>query len=89
MGKKIQITIEKGLQRQVIETNGIIGAFIGDEVATGSDTSQFLLGEMDQKERIKLLAGCINMIYRTADHEGEADLIVNLAAQVAKMNQDK
>ncbi|MEC0276893.1 hypothetical protein [Peribacillus frigoritolerans] len=65
------------------DTNGILAAFISKELPNGSDTSQFVLGDMEGKEVIKLLAGCINTIYHVTNEEN-ANQIVYMATKVAR-----
>lgn len=84
--KKVTVTIkdnETG-RTEEFETNGILGSFINREFEGGSDTSQFIQGHIKtEKELIKLLAGCINMVYFVTADTNTADKYIEVARKVA------
>lgn len=79
------ITDNETKQTFNIETNGILGAFIGQELSsTNSDTSGLMLGAVNGREVIKLLAGCLNMVYHATGNSNEANTAISMARKIAE-----
>lgn len=86
MVKRLTVTIKDHVtgETDIFETEAILGAFINELVETGSDTSQFIMGYLgNEKELMKLVAGCINMVYFTVPDTAKADKYIDIARMVA------
>lgn len=93
MEKTIRITIDsKYGHHEVFESRGILGAFVGEEHSDGrSDTSQFLLGEINDRELTKMLSGIINNLYIAKGDTPVVKLMVLMALEAAhkKFQEDE
>ncbi|MGA4519249.1 hypothetical protein ACPA0F_18485 [Solibacillus silvestris] len=85
--QKYSVTIKNNEtgETQHFETDAFLGALKGNTPPTGgSDTTQFILGfPMVEKELVKLVAGSMNMVYRSVG-QTKAEHLLYLANKVAK-----
>lgn len=94
MNNTIRITIESKFgHNEVFESSAIIGAFVGDKnpMTGGHDTSQFLLGEVNDRDLTKMLCGIINNLYVAKGDRPEVKLMVLMALEAAhaKFKEDE
>jgi hypothetical protein len=84
MSNKIKLKIDRGTQKLIdAETSGVLCAFVGREYGNGrSDTSATVLGNLSERELLKLLVGCTHAYIRELIKEGKNfDEIISMLAK--------
>lgn len=81
----IAITDHQTGATNTFETNSTIGAYTAKEYGEDkSFTTHYALGAMTPKELIKLVAGCLDSVYRSIGDEVVADEMIKMAHHLAK-----